>query len=497
MLLPIRARQAGAGPKDASTADEDDMQTRPSWLAQNVHGSARQSQSSVSHDISNSAELEGLHGGQFDSCKYSASELDVPDDGSYSSAGDSSLSSDSPSLEEGHPFYRYEAGVIRDMMVAFRTWHTGVNQGQSTETTSKSLSTSQVTACGGSVTSGKRNLAQPDRDEDQAGSVINSRKRQRASRTDLSFACPFCKKDPRRYRICYRYRLSRIGDVKQHINRCHRLPVYCPLCMEVFATESLRDEHIRARSCPTKSVEPFDGVTEDQKKLLARRISSKIPEEEQWYAVFEILFPDHPRPLSPYIDQKLSEELGSFQDFMASEGLKIIREHLQPHINWAPDHDGDLEAFQNQILGQCLQRLFDEWERTTSPSSSQPPDMALSEDARAVTEGHVNQDGVRNNSVTCTTQRQAADPNLSVTNPSLPWINPSIEQLREDNGAGPSFSALQFHQPPSGTLDDLGREPTGPYSRTPDLAQQELDVFANSPFMGWMEGGWALSASGN
>lgn len=314
--------------------------------------------------------MEGSHGLEPVDNRPS-SKPDLTDADSTSSASDSDWSTYAPSLDQEHWLFQFKSSIFDEVMHEFRTMQNGAIEGNPTTGDSERLAGVSSAATSGIRNSDKRKLdCQGDDDEEQSLSVSTSRKRLRTS-SRLTFACPFCKKDPSRYRTCYRYILSRIRDVKQHISRCHRLPVYCPSCMDTFETEALRDEHSRARSCPTRPVVEFDGVTEEQKKLLARRISSRLSEEEQWYAVFDILFVGHPRPPSPYIDQQLSEEMHGFRDFAISQGPRIIRTHLGRHVSFhSPDVESDLETFQDYIYGQCLQRIFEEWERNSSPASS-------------------------------------------------------------------------------------------------------------------------------
>lgn len=68
------------------------------------------------------------------------------------------------------------------------------------------------------------------------------------------------------------------------------MPLYCPRCQQVFLVEDNRDEHILHVSCAEKTGRP-DGVTEFQKKQSAKRPPSSQTPAEQWYAVFDVLFP--------------------------------------------------------------------------------------------------------------------------------------------------------------------------------------------------------------
>jgi hypothetical protein len=138
-----------------------------------------------------------------------------------------------------------------------------------------------------------------------------------------SFACPFAKKDPLKYRSCLDFTLKRIRDVKQHLNRVHPLPIYCSRCMCNLETEDKRDEHIRASLCDVQSGITYEGVTMAQKAQLTQKVSSKMTSEDQWFTIFDILFPSQiSRPKSAY--KSMTVALDGFQDMTYAEGPDIV-----------------------------------------------------------------------------------------------------------------------------------------------------------------------------
>ncbi|KAI8634447.1 hypothetical protein F5Y19DRAFT_461817 [Xylariaceae sp. FL1651] len=260
-----------------------------------------------------------------------------------------------------------------------------------------------------------------DRSEDSQ--KYKTCKKRKASGRQLSLACPFAKKDPVRHRHCYRYILTRIRDVKQHLARCHRMPLYCPRCMNTFENESDRDLHIRSSSCAERPLTPMEGISEDQKAQLSRRVSSRMPEAEQWFTIFEILFPGHPRPRSPYIDLTLSEEMHRFRDFFTSQGPYMLSEFLQTNdsCTWMlPPGEQDLAAFQASILADGFQLIFDRWNAANAAPgiSTDPPDNSTP--SRSGEPGLATQDGLSNaGSITFTRSDTVLDEPLRVS-PSGP-----------------------------------------------------------------------------
>lgn len=160
----------------------------------------------------------------------------------------------------------------------------------------------------------------------------SSRKKAKTSANESEaypvFACPFSKRHPVSHKRCYRFHLKRIRDVKQHLRRRHHNPIYCPVCRRVFDDEDARDRHVIARTCSPNFMPVVHGITEAQKKKLGERCTTGVSEENQWFMVFDIVFPGCARPKSPYVDPLLTEELRSFQDFQASEGPQIVTDYF-------------------------------------------------------------------------------------------------------------------------------------------------------------------------
>jgi hypothetical protein len=191
------------------------------------------------------------------------------------------------------------------------------------------------------------------------------------------FACPFVKRFPGRYFKCYGHVLKDVPRVKFHLSRdkVHLLPIYCPICSATFANEDLRDEHVRAATCPRSPVIQWEGITSSQRQLLKRRSPSANTPEANWYAVFRILFPDQPPPHSPYIDLSLSGELGLFREHMHTHGSRIwnsilesrLPEELQPHLE-------ALQSMSDQFFPDAVERLCQSWTSRTSSTVSPSSD---------------------------------------------------------------------------------------------------------------------------
>ncbi|KAI0897857.1 hypothetical protein F4806DRAFT_507635 [Annulohypoxylon nitens] len=117
-----------------------------------------------------------------------------------------------------------------------------------------------------------------------------------------SWACPWYKKDSLKYHTCSKYKLQRIKDVKQHTWRKHMKPdYYCPVCYIVFSTSDERDGHVQKKSCDSQPKPEFDGITDELRKELNQPANRGKNEREQWYIMWDTIFPGVTRPQSPYI----------------------------------------------------------------------------------------------------------------------------------------------------------------------------------------------------
>lgn len=207
----------------------------------------------------------------------------------------------------------------------------------------------------------KRSLHQANSghgNEDQVDT--NQAKRKKTEdRPDQVLACPFYKKDPIQHKRCHGYVLTRIAYVKQHLFRHHVQPLHCPVCMIRFGDDESRDEHIRAQSCQKRPAEEQpDGMTPKQEKQLrAKRANQKQSEEEQWYEIFKLLFPDTERPSSPYLLNSLSKDMSSFREFVEIQGGRIVQDRLIDNLP-----SGVLEeSAVRQLAYAAVQSIFPLW----------------------------------------------------------------------------------------------------------------------------------------
>ncbi|KAI1132734.1 hypothetical protein F5Y10DRAFT_260889 [Nemania abortiva] len=146
------------------------------------------------------------------------------------------------------------------------------------------------------------------------------------------FACPFAKSKTCRNLGCLKTTgFKTRGDFANHLNSAHSQPLYCPICMLTFHHDSIRDSHIRERSCQRTTFIPFDGMSirERTEILFLLRISpEKSLDKVYWYKAWDILFPNQPRPDSPFIERNIEITITVVRMFWVDYGPKLIAEFL-------------------------------------------------------------------------------------------------------------------------------------------------------------------------
>lgn len=172
-----------------------------------------------------------------------------------------------------------------------------------------------------------------------------------------TFACPFFKLDLRRFSNCSTVCPREIKDVKQHLTRRHKAPIRCPVCQGEFDSEEECVTHSRGEGenatgepCSNKRERvQNEEVTKDMEKLLSKRAKAGTTVEDQWYLVWDILFPGVAHPESPYFDLELYvQTTEANRDLAQRQEPLVIREAaitLRGVVSrWAesiPDQGGD------------------------------------------------------------------------------------------------------------------------------------------------------------
>ncbi|KAH8768235.1 hypothetical protein F5883DRAFT_418356, partial [Diaporthe sp. PMI_573] len=128
-----------------------------------------------------------------------------------------------------------------------------------------------------------------------------------------ALACPFWKLEPQAHGKCFPRRFNRISDVKSHLRRKHKQAAsdYCQRCWVAFENKAHKASHLSeecGQRCKYDPAARPPGIDNAMDASLNKKSNPKYSTAEQWFVIWEIVFPDEPRPSSPYIDEGLSED---------------------------------------------------------------------------------------------------------------------------------------------------------------------------------------------
>lgn len=110
----------------------------------------------------------------------------------------------------------------------------------------------------------------------------------------------------------------------------------------------------------TASVSTFTQFVplEVQEKLKQPTKKTLTP-EEQWYAIWDLLFPHEQRPSSPYLDTVLGEGIGLVETFWQQQGEEFSAQFLE--TNQVPGlHPDSLRSLLSEFLGHIRSQLRQE-----------------------------------------------------------------------------------------------------------------------------------------
>jgi hypothetical protein len=233
-------------------------------------------------------------------------------------------------------------------------------------------------------TKSRKRLQNSDQDDDYDGeggsrrpTKISRPPEPNASRRIL--ACPFWKLDSTKHRDCFKIKPGKISHVKQHLVRKHAPDLYCDRCKVIFPDETNYQHHL-GQECVLDETATLEGITHQQRRRLSKKSDGTLCESEQWFAMWDIIFPGRPRPSSAYLDHSLSEDICHYREFVERHGPDIITQEIQASgvLLKSQNSEGAMEAALNkEALRRSLDMLFEHWLSSRDPSSISPMSLQL------------------------------------------------------------------------------------------------------------------------
>lgn len=178
-----------------------------------------------------------------------------------------------------------------------------------------------------------------------------------------TLACPFWKLNSQAHRPCFHNKCSRISDVKQHLYRKHKQPApdYCQRCWIAFESQDHKEEHLRdpvGQGCQYNPAARPAGIDNIMATALHKKSKSSLSTEDQWFAIWDIVFPDKPRPSSPYINDSLSEDATQLQEIIINQWPSILASIAEEAGRSNAPVDTD-RLDQERLIRATLNRLLD------------------------------------------------------------------------------------------------------------------------------------------
>ena len=169
-------------------------------------------------------------------------------------------------------------------------------------------------------------------------------------------ACPFWKLDSAMHWEYALKQLDTIPHLKQHLGRRHTARHYCQHCYGQFPDPGALDCHVEARSCARGSPSSLGGMSYDQRDRLSRKLAPGS-KQQQWFAIWDILFDPTPRPMSIYIYPRNLVDLDNIREFSAGEGTSILAAELT--ANGLVLSPGVTEDQLQQVLQRGLTMVYE------------------------------------------------------------------------------------------------------------------------------------------
>lgn len=222
----------------------------------------------------------------------------------------------------------------------------------------------------------KRSGADENNDGSDENPTPSNPKRPRGNSSDRYpklLACPFWKMDSRKHRGCFRMKLDKVSRVKQHLTRNHTPTFYCERCLVIFPCEESHEKHVggyEPEQCRRGSVAQLDGISHRQHRELSKKSKPNLAKSEQWFAIWDIVFPHHPRPSSAYVDPGLSEDLCQFREYAQSRGSTMLVDELHANgfVSVAQEETG---LHLQRVIANGINMMVEEWlSNRTLPSHS-------------------------------------------------------------------------------------------------------------------------------
>lgn len=194
----------------------------------------------------------------------------------------------------------------------------------------------------------------------------------------LPYACPYAKHDPliyshshqsgnsdHDYRNCSTGYWTSIARLKQHLYRTHdKSTRCCQRCWQNLPSDDKYRDHINAGTCRSRP-EPQEKMDIDQVEMVKARSQDN---EQAWYQIYSILFPNEDKPSSPYAEWITGENLRQcFRGLRKRLPALLWQAAIQFQLLASDEQPNATKLFRTnaQIISQVIDRCQREFAKST------------------------------------------------------------------------------------------------------------------------------------
>ena len=124
----------------------------------------------------------------------------------------------------------------------------------------------------------------------------------------------------------------------------------------------------------------LDGISYQQRSRLSRKSTPNATKEDQWFAIWDILFAAHPRFTTIYMDIDLTWEMLQLHEYFTSRGPAVIRERLESDPAWRDTGITEEQsgAYLERLIAQGFNTWFEDWLSNGRSASVSPQRLGRS-----------------------------------------------------------------------------------------------------------------------
>ncbi|KAF5971861.1 hypothetical protein FCOIX_9683 [Fusarium coicis] len=173
-------------------------------------------------------------------------------------------------------------------------------------------------------------------------------------------ACPFMKWNPREHRNSCIKKIRDMYGLKKHLQEKHFV-IHCPKC---FMTPTQDARGIPPHPCidtpglPTRPC-PVGLITMDMQAEIIKRPGTRLSQKEKWERMFQIIFPEEPIPLNPYLDHEMVLGLCMIDNYVCQSSTKDRILRMKQESQLESQFDGIWKRIDVLVLERVFPQILD------------------------------------------------------------------------------------------------------------------------------------------